>query len=232
MIEIKALTKNFGLKPVLRGVNLSIAAGEFVALLGPNGAGKSTLLRIVASLARPSHGLLQVAGYQLPGQADQVRNAIGVVAHQTLLYGDLSAEENLRFYGSLYAIPNLAARVAEVLELVGLAKRRADLVRTFSRGMSQRLAIGRAILHAPRVLLFDEPHTGLDKNASATLDTLLREVTGQGCTVLMISHDLPHALHLASRVAILARGKIVYDTPTTGLSPASFGTAYDEAVNG
>lgn len=232
MIEVKALVKNFGLKPVLRGVNLTVASGEFMALLGPNGAGKSTLLRIVSSLARPSLGQVKVAGYDLPRQADLVRNAIGVVAHQTLLYGDLSAEENLRFYGELYAVPNLSNRITEVLDLVGLLKRRADLVRTFSRGMSQRLAIGRAILHAPQVLLFDEPHTGLDQNASATLDTILKEVAGQGSTVLMISHDLPHALSLAHRVAILAGGKIVYEAPTLGLAPTTFSAVYAEAVNG
>lgn len=232
MIEVKALTKNFGLKPVLRGVNLAIQPGEFLALLGPNGAGKSTLLRIVASLSRPSVGSVRVAGFDLPNQADSVRQLIGVVSHQPLLYTDLNAEENLRFYGELYAVPNLSIRISQVLDLVGLLKRRHDYVRTFSRGMAQRLAIGRAILHSPKVMLFDEPHTGLDPAASATLDSILKEVTGQGCTVLMISHDLAHALTLANRVAILARGKIVYDSPTPGLIPAEFGPVYDEAVRG
>jgi len=217
---------------VLRGVDLSIQSGEFVALLGPNGAGKSTLLRIVASLARPTLGRVRVAGFDLPNQADEVRRLLGVVSHNPLLYGDLSAEENLRFYGELYAVENLSTRISDVLELVGLVKRRGDLVRTFSRGMAQRLTIGRAILHAPQVMLFDEPHTGLDQTASAILDSILKEVTGQGCTVLMISHDLAHALTLAQRVAILARGKIVYDQATAGLNTAEFGKVYEEAVNG
>ena len=232
MIEIKSLTKNFGLKPVLRGLDLSIQPGEFVALVGPNGAGKSTLLRILASLARPSLGWVRVAGFDLPAQAGSVRQLLGVVSHNPLLYGDLSADENLRFYGEMYGVGNLRARIAEVLEQVGLLKRRGDLVRTFSRGMVQRLTIGRAILHSPQVMLFDEPHTGLDQAASQMLDAVLREVAAQGRTVLMISHDLSHALTLANRVAILARGKIVYDSPAAGLTAADFGKLYAEAVSG
>jgi heme exporter protein A len=232
VIEIKSLTKNYGLKPVLRGVDLTIQPGEFVALLGPNGAGKSTLLRIVASLARPSLGRVRVAGYELPAQADAVRQLLGVVSHQPLLYSDLTAEENLRFYGEMYGVASLSRRIADVLEQVGLSRRRRDLVRTFSRGMIQRLTIGRAILHAPQVMLFDEPHTGLDPAASQMLDSVLLEVAAQGRTVLMISHDLPHALTMANRIAILARGRIVYDAPAQGLNAAGFGAYFDEAVRG
>lgn len=232
MIEIHSLTKSFGLKPVLRGLDLTIQPGEFVALLGPNGAGKSTLLRIVASLSRPSLGRVRVAGFDLPAQVDSVRRLLGVVSHHPLLYGDLTAEENLDFFGRMYAVENLRTRIPAVLEQVGLLKRRKDLVRTFSRGMTQRLTIGRAILHSPEVMLFDEPHTGLDQDASQMLDDVLKNVAAQGRTVLMISHDLPHALNLATRVAILSRGKIVFDSPTAGLEAFEFAKTYETLTHG
>lgn len=208
MIEVHKLVKRFGLKTVLRGMDFQVKQGEFVALLGPNGAGKTTFLRILASLSRPSMGGVIIAGYRLPDQAAAVRRRLGVVSHQPLLYGDLTAEENLRFYGRMYGVQDLGNRVAEVLELVGLTTRRRDLVRTYSRGMQQRLAIGRAVLHDPDVMLFDEPHTGLDQDASAMLDTVLREVAAKGRTVVMTSHDLARAADLASRFDIISRGVI------------------------
>ena len=218
MIEVKKLVKRFGLKNVLRGLDFQVREGEFVAILGPNGAGKTTFLRILASLSRPTMGELRIAGYRLPMQAAAVRARLGVVSHQPLLYGDLTAEENLRFYGRMYGLPALDRRLDEVLELVGLAPRRRDLVRTFSRGMQQRLAIGRAILHDPDVLLFDEPHTGLDQDACNMLDTLLREVAAQGRTVVMTSHDLARVEDLATRFDVLSRGII-----TASSSPRQLG---------
>jgi heme exporter protein A len=208
VIEVRSLVKTFGLKPVLRGLNLHLEAGEFVALLGPNGAGKTTLLRILASLARPSLGEVRLAGHRLPGEAAAVRRILGVVSHQPLLYGDLTAEENLRFYARLYSLPQAKRRIDEILEMVGLDRRRRDRVREYSRGMQQRLAIGRAVLHDPLILLFDEPHTGLDQEASAMLDGVLRQVAGRGRTVLMTSHDLLRAADLASRIDVLSGGVI------------------------
>jgi len=208
MIEVRSLVKTFGLKPVLRGLNLHLDAGEFVALLGPNGAGKTTLLRILASLARPSLGEVRLAGHRLPGEAAAVRRILGVVSHQPLLYGDLTAEENLRFYARLYSLSEAKRRIDEILEMVGLDRRRRDRVREYSRGMQQRLAIGRAVLHDPLILLFDEPHTGLDQEASAMLDGVLRQVAGRGRTVLMTSHDLLRAADLASRIDVLSGGVI------------------------
>jgi heme exporter protein A len=208
VIEVRSLIKTFGLQPVLRGLNLHLEAGEFVALLGPNGAGKTTLLRILASLARPSLGEVRLAGYQLPRQAAAVRRILGVVSHQPLLYGDLTAEENLRFYARLYSLPDPKRRIDEILDMIGLDRRRRDRVRQYSRGMQQRLAIGRAVLHDPLILLFDEPHTGLDQEASAMLDGVLRQVAGRGRTVLMTSHDLLRAADLSSRIDILSGGVI------------------------
>ena len=208
IIEVRKLVKRFGLKTVLAGLNFSVAPGEFVALLGPNGAGKTTFLRILASLSRPTIGSVRVAGFYLPGQAAGVRRRLGVVSHQPLLYGDLTAEENLKFYGRMYSISEADNRINQVLELVGLHLRRRDLVRTFSRGMQQRLAIGRAVLHDPEVMLFDEPHTGLDQDASVMLDGVLREVAARGRTVVMTSHDLARAGDLATRFDVISRGVI------------------------
>ena len=208
MIEVKKLVKRFGLKTILRGLDFSVESGEFVALLGPNGAGKTTFLRILATLSRPSMGLVKVAGHHLPNEAAQVRAKLGVVSHLPLLYPDLTAEENLRFYAKMYGIPNYQSRITEVLEMVGLEHRRKDLVRTFSRGMQQRLAIGRAVIHDPEVMLFDEPYTGLDQDASEMLDEVLRSVAAEGRTVVMTSHDLARAEDLATRFDILSRGMI------------------------
>ena len=208
MIHVKKLVKRFGLKSVLKGMDFSVEDGEFVALIGPNGAGKSTFLRILASLTRPSMGAVSVAGFSLPKEAAEVRMRLGVVSHLPLLYVDLTAEENLKFYGRMYNLANLDERINKVLEMVGLTNRRDDLVRTYSRGMQQRLAIGRAVLHDPSVMLFDEPYTGLDQDASAMLDDVLRTVAARGRTVVMTSHDLARTEDLATRFDVLSRGKI------------------------
>ena len=230
MIEVRKLVKRFGLKTVLRGLDFKVEAGEFVAILGPNGAGKTTFLRILATLSRPALGEVRIGGYRLPQQAAAVRRRLGVVSHLPLLYGDLTAEENLRFYGRMYGVPHLDQRIAEVLEMVGLATRRRDLVRTFSRGMQQRLAIGRAVLHDPEVMLFDEPHTGLDQDACAMLDNVLREVAVRGRTVVMTSHDLARVGDLASRFDVLSRGVIAASVPRTEMEPNNLLAFYRQAL--
>jgi heme exporter protein A len=230
MIEVRKLVKRFGLKTVLRGLDFRVEAGEFVAILGPNGAGKTTFLRILATLSRPALGDVRIGGYRLPQQAAAVRRRLGVVSHLPLLYGDLTAEENLRFYGRMYGVPHLDKRIAEVLEMVGLATRRRDLVRTFSRGMQQRLAIGRAVLHDPEVMLFDEPHTGLDQDACTMLDNVLREVAVRGRTVVMTSHDLVRVGDLASRFDVLSRGVIAASVPRTEMEPNNLLAFYRQAL--
>jgi len=232
MIDVRKLIKRFGLKTVLRGLDFRVQPGEFVALLGPNGAGKTTFLRILSSLARPSMGEVRVAGYRLPGQAAAVRRRLGVVSHLPLLYGDLNADENLRFYGRMYAVSDLNQRVKDVLELVGLSARRRDLVRTYSRGMQQRLAIGRAVLHDPEVMLFDEPHTGLDQDACNMLDNVLREVAARGRTVVMTSHDLARAADLASRFDVLSRGVIAASVAREKIDSRDLLAFYRQAANG
>ena len=230
MITVRKLIKRFGMKTVLRGLDFEVQPGEFVALLGPNGAGKTTFLRILSSLSRPSLGAVSVAGYRLPDQAAAVRARLGVVSHLPLLYGDLTAEENLRFFGRMYGVSNIEHRITEVLEMVGLASRRRDLVRTFSRGMQQRLAIGRAVFHDPDVMLFDEPYTGLDQDASAMLDDVLRSVAAKGRTVVMTSHDLIHSEELATRFDILSRGVIVASVTHKQLGKSKLLSFYKKAL--
>jgi heme exporter protein A len=226
MIKVRKLVKRFGLKPVLRGLDFDVQKGEFVAILGPNGAGKTTFLRILASLSKPTVGEVWISGYRLPQQASLIRRVLGVVSHQPLLYGDLTAEENLRFYGRMYDLPNLLARVEEGLRIVGLLEQRMDLVRQYSRGMQQRLAIARAILHDPEILLFDEPHTGLDQDAAAMLDGVLQEVAAVGRTVVMTSHDLARSADLASRIDILSKGVIAASVSSSQLDPVHLPELY------
>lgn len=230
MIEVTKLTKRFGLKTILRGLDFQVQPAEFVALLGPNGAGKTTFLRILASLSKPSFGNVKVAGYSLPNESAQVRAKLGVVSHLPLLYPDLTAEENLQFYARMYGINNDQSRITEVLQLIGLENRRKDLVRTFSRGMSQRLAIARAILHEPQVILFDEPYTGLDQDASEMLDKVLKEIASHGRTVVMTSHDLIRAEALATRFDVLSRGVITASINKNDLKNSNVLDFYKQAL--
>jgi len=222
MIKVEALAKNYSVLPVLRGVNLHVQKGEFVTLVGSNGAGKTTLLRIIATLLRPTSGSVSVGGWPLPQHADKVRRHMGLVSHHALLYGDLSAAENLMFFARLYNLDEREERVANALRTVGLLARQRDPVRTFSRGMTQRLTLARATLHQPDVLLFDEPYTGLDQDASHLLDELLRREQARGRTILMITHDLVHGLNLCDRIAILSRGKIVANVQPDQMPPSEF----------
>jgi heme exporter protein A len=230
VIDVRKLVKRFGLKTVLRGVDFQVAQGEFVALLGPNGAGKTTLLRVLATLSRPTYGKVRIGGFALPAQSASVRRRLGVVTHLPLLYGDLTAEENLRFYARMYGLEDPNRRIAEVLDLVGLVGRRRDLVRTFSRGMQQRLSIGRAILHDPDVVLFDEPYTGLDQDACTMLDGVLRQVVSRGRTVVMTSHDLARVVDLATRFDVISKGVIVASKLRNEIDPRDLLVFYREAV--
>lgn len=231
-IEVRALTKTFGLNPVLRGLDLDVPRGEFLTLLGPNGSGKTTLLRILGALARPTSGTVRIGGWELPGEAEFVRAQLGVVSHLPLLYDTLTAEENLLFFARMYNLPRETRRerVDAVLRRVGLARRARDVVATYSRGMQQRLAIARAILHDPAVLLLDEPYTGLDQDAAALLDELLREVAIGGRTVIMTTHDLRRGHALADRIAILSRGKIAFDAPCRDVNPDALPALYADTT--
>ena len=226
ILNAQNLVKSFGPRTALAGVDLSVGAGEFVTLLGPNGAGKTTLLRILATLTRPTSGTLRIAGLDPARDGDEVRRLVGFLSHRTLLYGDLTAEQNLRFYGRMYDQDGDSDRIQDLLTRVGLASRRNDLVRTYSRGMEQRLSVARAVLHQPRVLLLDEPYTGLDPNAAQVLTDLLSELAGEGCTVLLTTHNLERGLMAGRRVVVLARGRFVYDEPVEAYDSVEFPDLY------
>ncbi len=230
LIETINLTKAYSLQPVLKKLNLSIDAGEFVALLGANGSGKSTLLRMLSGLSRPTAGVIRIGGWELPREVESVRAQIGVVGHKPLLYETLTARENLRFFARLYNVPFDDAVLHASLTRVGLAKRADDLVRGFSRGMQQRLSIARALLHKPDVLIFDEPYTGLDQNGSTALDDLLRSAHADGHTIIMATHDLDRAAGLASRAVILARGVLSKDQPMDGIDGVALSALYQHTA--
>jgi heme exporter protein A len=232
MIEIRRLVKAFGNRAVLKGVDLTVAEGEFLTLVGPNGAGKTTLMNVISTLAKPTGGQVRVAGYDLADGAVEVRRKLGLVSHKTLLYQDLSGEQNLHFYARMYDVAGADARIEMVLRRVGLWGRQRDPVRTYSRGMQQRLAIARAMLHNPPILLLDEPDTGLDQHAAAMLTDLLHEVGATRRTVLMTTHNLERGLELGDRVAILAGGRIAYQASKSDLDVGRFREIYYRYVEG
>jgi heme exporter protein A len=231
-IEIRGLTKAFGHQVALRGVNLTVTKGEFLTLFGPNGAGKTTLIRIVASLARPTSGAVRLWGTDLSKASTSLRRHVGLISHNPLLYGDLTPDENLRFFARMYDLPDAQARIDAVLEQVGLTARRRDPVRTFSRGMLQRLTIARATLcvHDPAIMLLDEPYTGLDLQAADMLRQVLQELAASNRTVILTTHNLEQGLEMSDRVAILHRGRVAWDGSRAGIDLSEMREIYRQAT--
>ncbi len=210
VIQIKRLTKTYNHRPALNEIDLAVKQGETVVIFGPNGAGKTTLLKILSTVIKPTSGNVTINGLDLKKDADEIRRHIGVVSHHSSLYGSLTAYENLEFYARLYDIKNTKERCREVASMVGMTACLHDRVNTFSRGMQQRIAVARSILHNPSILLMDEPETGLDQQAISMLWSLL----GQGTfTIILTTHSLERGLELADRVIILNRGKIALEKP-------------------
>ncbi|BAL99281.1 MULTISPECIES: ABC transporter ATP-binding protein [Caldilinea] len=218
LIVARNIVKRYGRKRVLNGVEMCVPQGQVMALLGPNGAGKSTLLRIISGLTKPDRGEVLLGGVSTRKAGHEIRRYIGLVAHAPLLYDNLSAWDNLHFFARLYDIQQPAVRVEAVLRAIDLWARRYDPVRTFSRGMTQRLAIGRAILHDPPVLLLDEPDTGLDPASAETLAQLIRVLGSGRRAILLTTHNLERALAWADSISLLADGKILWSAPTEGLT--------------
>jgi heme exporter protein A len=225
-IEVLGLWKTFGSLAALQGVNLSVGRGERLAVIGPNGSGKSTLVRVASTLLRPSAGTVRLAGLDVQRQALEVRRLVGVVCHQTFLYSELTALENLEFYSRLYGLLDPGDRARRQLQSVGLEGQADVLGRDLSRGMQQRLALARAFLHEPSIVLLDEPDTGLDQRWNAFLVDLLAEAARNGCTILLTTHNLELALDLADRVVMLNRGKVVSAVKRDELDVRSLKEAY------
>jgi heme exporter protein A len=218
LVSARKLTKRFGTSRALGGVDLELRGGSVCALLGPNGAGKSTLLGVLSTLVQPSAGevVFVAGGGQVP-RSGELRRRIGVLAHDSFLYGGLTAEENLAFYARLYQVAAPAARAAALLDEVGLEREaRRRTVATYSRGMVQRVALARVLLHDPEVLFLDEPFTGLDRGGAQALARALVAAKGRSCVVLVVSHDLEPMAGLTDHVAVLRRGKLAHEARREG----------------
>ncbi len=230
MIDLNGVTKRFGPHKALTEIDLHVEAGECILVVGPNGAGKTTLLRTVAGLVRPTHGRICISGRDLTSAHPSLRQQIGYLSHRSLLYEDLTAEQNLTFYARLYGIPNPGFRIAALLDQVDLTARRTERVGTFARGMKQRLAIARVILHHPNLLLLDEPYTGLDPLAADIMNELLVDLSMVGCTQLISTHkpDVPAFGTMDARIVMLKHGQIVYD----GAHDVNFAERYRAWLSG
>jgi heme exporter protein A len=211
IISIEKLSKAFGTNIVLRNINLKIEKGEFLTIFGPNGAGKTTLIKIMATLVTPTSGNVIIEGLDIKENPIEIRKKIGVISHETYLYHELTAAENLRFFGRMYDTPQLETRIDDLIKQVGLTYRKNDRVSTFSRGMKQRLSIARALIHDPPILFLDEPYTGLDQHAIATFDRILGGMNAQDKTRVLISHDIEHGISLCDRAIILSGGHIAHE---------------------
>lgn len=229
-IEAKGLTKKFGYKTALRDVDIYLKKGDSLALFGPNGAGKSTLIQVLCTLLQPTSGSVRIAGYETRRDREALHQIIGLIGHQTFLYPQLTAYENLKFYGNMYGVSRMNDRISEVLDIVALGSHRNDTVQNFSRGMQQRLSIGRAIIHDPSIMFLDEPFTGLDQQGREDFIKLILRFRDLGKTVIMASHHLHLGLELCNRAVILKSGKIVYRHDVDRISENDFKQIYEQQI--
>ncbi len=229
-IEARGLTKSFGTFEALRGIDLAMGKGEFFTLFGPNGAGKTTFIKLLSTLTKPTTGALTIAGHDSGKEADKIRRITGVISHDPYLYENLSALENIKFFGALYGVADLDARAKDVIAAVGLGKRMHDIVRNFSRGMKQRLAVARATVHEPSILLLDEPYTGLDQHGSKVFGEMLASLKSRNRTILMTTHNIDEGLGMSDRVGVIAGGKLVYEGASGDVDAARFKELYIESV--
>ena len=225
-IQVTGLRKTFGEQPVLWDLDLVAGWGECLVIFGANGVGKTTLLKVLSTQARADAGLIRIAGVDVRSDSATVRRTIGVVSHRHMLYEDMTGEENLRFYGRMFGLDDLHFRIAEVLRRVGLERRGGQRVRTLSNGLQKRLAMARAILHRPSILLLDEPESGLDPDALDMLGQIIWSWKQAGRSVLMTTHNMDRGLEWGDRVALLAQGRIAFTEHKQCLDVAEFTSAY------
>jgi len=226
---VAELTRVFGTRQALAGVTFSLAAGECLALFGPNGAGKTTLLRVLAGLLRPTSGNARVSGVQLPGGA-LARSRVGLISHHTMLYEALSPRENVLFAARLYGMRDARARVENSLSRMSLIDRGDAPVRSLSRGMQQRVSIARAMVHSPRLVLADEPYSGLDDSGARALTALLGELRAAGTAIIVVTHNLAEGLSLATHAAVMQRGRFVRYDAAERIDAGSYAATYREAL--
>ena len=229
-IEVRHLRKAFGTLKAVDGIDFELKQGEFLTVFGPNGAGKTTLLKILAGLTQPSSGTAKVAGFDIAEGHPEMRKEIGIISHATALYADLTPLENLIFFARMHGLKQPEDRALKVIEEVGLSPRRNDRVRTFSRGMLQRLSIARAVLHDPAILFLDEPFTGLDLHATNVLKEHLQRLHDRHRTILMTTHDISCGLEMCDKVALQVQGKFAFLENITDVDKDQFESIYFDAV--
>ncbi len=226
-IEVEGLGKSFGNHRALTGIDLKVGSGEHVTVFGPNGAGKTTLIKVLSTLMKPSAGTVRLDGSDISKAPTEVRRKIGLVAHQTFLYDDLTVYENLKFYGKMYDVINLEEQIQDVVRWVRLEARLHDRVGTLSRGMQQRISIARAVIHNPSIVLLDEPEVGLDPRAIVMVREVLDSLSVGERTVVMTTHNLEQGIEMSDRVVILDKGRIVYQEQKDRIDIATFRETYD-----
>ncbi len=232
MIEVKNAYKSYGVTRALRSVSFSVPTGQFTVLVGPNGSGKTTLLKVLAGLTRPEHGSVAICGMNIRDESTQVRRRTGVVLHQNMLYGELTARGNLSFYAQMYGLRNPAERIHQIVAQMGMLAHIDQRVSSLSHGMAKRISIARALLHDPDVLLLDEPETGLDEEGVEILKNIVlaKKDAGSRKTVLMSTHNISQWLEVSDSVVVMAAGRVVHEGPSGMLSAASLRKAYQELV--
>jgi heme exporter protein A len=230
VVDVQELTRSFGSRRALAGVSFNLRAGECLAVFGPNGAGKTTLLRVLAGLLSPTSGTATVSGIKLPGGAD-VRGKVGLISHHTMLYEALSPRENVSFAARLYRSPDIRQRVDDSLRRMSMLERADAPVRSLSRGMQQRVSIARAMVHGPQLVLADEPYSGLDESGARALTELLQDLRSSGTAIIIVTHNLPEGLALASSVAVMARGRFARYDASSNVDATSYSRLYREAIS-
>ncbi len=231
VIEVENLQKSFGVIKAVNGISFSLQRGAFLTIFGPNGAGKTTLVKMLSGLTKPTHGSAKVVGFDIRETDAEMRRNIGVISHSTGLYGDLTALENLEFYGRMYGLERPRERAAQALDEVGLKDRMHDRTRTFSRGMQQRVSIARAVLHEPSVLFLDEPFTGLDPHGSNVLKDYLHTLHTKHRTLIMTTHDLSCGLEMGDTIAVQVRGRFARLEPAGALDSKSLEELYFATID-
>ena len=229
VVEVAGLTRSFGARKAVAGVTFSLAAGECLAVFGPNGEGKTTLLRVLAGLLKPSSGSARVSGIALPA-GGEVRARVGLISHHTMLYEALSPRENVSFAARLYSVTDVPIRVEDSLRRMSMLERADAPVRSLSRGMQQRVSIARAMVHAPRLVLADEPYSVLDESGARALTALLEELRSAGTAIIIVTHNLAEGLSLATHAAVMRGGRFVRYDRRSEVDVTSYSNTYREAV--